>query len=115
MTSSVSVIFDSRLVESVQEKHEEKINKEKHDICQLTSILKDNKQELEFIKDHGSNNQLFLTLRKQITNIQKTDKKIHDIFDLAALICFIINDFFCFSNFLFSSLFSSIFDNVSVI
>jgi hypothetical protein len=66
-------------VESVQEKNEEKINKEKHDICQLTSILKDNKQELEFVKDHGSNNQLFLTLRKQITIIQKTDKKIHDM------------------------------------
>ena len=66
-------------VESVQEKHEEKINKEKHDIYQLTSILKDNKQELEFVKDHGSNNQLFLTLRKQITIIQKTDKKIHDM------------------------------------
>jgi hypothetical protein len=41
--------------------------------------LKDNKQELEFIKEHGSNNQLFLTLRKQITIIQKTDKKIHDM------------------------------------
>jgi hypothetical protein len=66
-------------VESVQEKQEEKINKEKHDICQLTSILKDNKQELEFLKRHGSNNQLFLTLRKQITIIQKTDKKIHDM------------------------------------
>ena len=66
-------------VESVREKHEEKINKEKHDICLLTSILKDNKQELEFLKDHGSNNQLFLTLRKQITIIQKTDKKIHDM------------------------------------
>ena len=66
-------------VESVQGKNEEKINKEKHDICQLTSILKDNKQELEFVKDHGSNNQLFLTLRKQITIIQKTDKKIHDM------------------------------------
>jgi hypothetical protein len=52
----------------------------KHEICQLTSILKDNKQELEFLKDHGSNNQLFLTLRKQITNIQKTEKKIHDMF-----------------------------------
>ena len=38
-----------------------------------------NKQELEFVKDHGSNNQLFLTLRKQITIIQKTDKKIHDM------------------------------------
>ena len=49
-------------VESVQEKNEEKINREKHEISQLTSILKDNKQELEFLKDHGSNNQLFLTL-----------------------------------------------------
>jgi hypothetical protein len=66
-------------VGSVQEKNEEKINRKKHEICQLKSILKDNKQELEFIKDHGSNNQLFLTLRKQITIIQKTDKKIHDM------------------------------------
>ena len=66
-------------VESVQEKNEEKINSEKHEICQLTSILKDNKQELEFLKNHGSNNQLFLTLRKQITIIQKTEKKIHDM------------------------------------
>jgi ABC-type enterochelin transport system substrate-binding protein len=33
-------------VGSVQEKNEEKINREKHEICQLTSILKDNKQEL---------------------------------------------------------------------
>jgi hypothetical protein len=66
-------------VGSVQEKNEEKINREKHEICQLTSILKDNKQELEFLKEHGSNNQLFLTLRKQITNIQKTDKKMHDM------------------------------------
>jgi hypothetical protein len=66
-------------VGSAQEKNEEKINKEKHEICQLISILKDIKQELEFLKDHGSNNQLFLTLRKQITNIQKTDKKIHDM------------------------------------
>ena len=66
-------------VGSVQEKNEEKINTEKHEICQLTSILKDNKQQLEFIKEHGSNNQLFLTLRKQITIIQKTDKKIHNM------------------------------------
>ena len=66
-------------VGSVEEKNEEKINREKHEICQLISILKDNKQELEFLKDHGSNNQLFLTLQKQITIIQKTDKKIHDM------------------------------------
>ena len=66
-------------VGSVQEKNGEKINREKLEICQLTSILKDNKQELEFLKEHGSNNQLFLTLRKQITIIQKTEKKIHDM------------------------------------
>ena len=48
-------------------------------MSQITSILKDNKQELEFLKNHGSNNQLFLVLRKQITIIQKTDKKIHDM------------------------------------
>ena len=66
-------------VGSVQEKNEEKINREKREICQLTSTLKDNKQELKFLKAHGSNNQLFLTLRKQITIIQKTDNKIHDM------------------------------------
>ena len=74
--------IDERLITevgSVQEKNEKKINREKHEICQLTSILKDNKQELEFLKDHGSNNQLFLTLRKQITSIQKTENKIHDM------------------------------------
>jgi aspartyl/asparaginyl-tRNA synthetase len=46
---------------------------------QLISVLKDNKQELEFLKDHGSNNQLFLVLRKKITNIQKTEIKLHDM------------------------------------
>ena len=40
------------------------------------SCLKDEKQELEFHKNYSSNNQLFVVLRKQITNIQKTDTKI---------------------------------------
>ena len=66
-------------VASVQEKNDEKIKREKKEMSQLMSVLKDNKQELEFLKDHGSNNQLFLVLRKQITNIQKTDTKIHDM------------------------------------
>jgi hypothetical protein len=62
---------DGRLisVESVQEKNEEKINREKLEICQLTSILKDNKQELEFLKEHGSNNRLFLTFRQCFSHI----------------------------------------------
>jgi hypothetical protein len=57
----------------------EKIKREKDGISQLTSILKENKKELEFLKNHASNNQLFLALRKQATNIQKTDNKIHDM------------------------------------
>ena len=66
-------------VASVHEKSEEIIKKEKDELSQLTSILKDIKQELVFLKDHGSDNQLFLALRKQITKIQKTDHKIHDM------------------------------------
>jgi DNA-binding FrmR family transcriptional regulator len=66
-------------VASVQEKNEEKIKKEKDEISELTSVLKENKQELEFLKHQGSNNQIFLALRKQIINAQKTDNKIHDM------------------------------------
>jgi hypothetical protein len=65
-------------VTSVQE-IDEKIMRETNEMSQLTSELKQNKQELVFIKIQGSNNQLFLVLRKQITNIQKTDSKIHDM------------------------------------
>jgi hypothetical protein len=63
LTFLISSNSEERLITEVgsaQEKNEEKINREKHEICQLTSILKDNKQELEFLKDHGSNNQLLL-------------------------------------------------------
>ena len=66
-------------VASVQEKNDEKIKREKNEMSQLTLVLKDNTQELEFLKEHGSNNQLFLVLRKQIINIQKTDTKIQDM------------------------------------
>ena len=55
-------------VGSVQEKNQAKINREKHEICQLTSTLKDNKQELEFLKDHGSNNQLFVFVKLKIAD-----------------------------------------------
>jgi hypothetical protein len=66
-------------VASVHEKNDEKIKREKNEMGQLISVLEDNKQELEFLKDHGSNNQLFLALRKQITNIQKIEIKLLDM------------------------------------
>ena len=61
---------------SIKEENETKINKEKDEMSRLVSCLKDEKQELEFHKNHSSNNQLFVVLRKQITNIQKTDTTI---------------------------------------
>jgi DNA-binding beta-propeller fold protein YncE len=64
---------------SIKEKNETKIKKEKDEMSCLASSLKDEKQELEFHKNHSSNNQLFVVLRKQITNIQKTDNKIQEM------------------------------------
>jgi len=63
----------------MKEKNETKIKKEKDEMSRLVSCLKDEKQELEFHKNHSSNNQLFVVLRKQITNIQKTDTKIQEM------------------------------------
>jgi uncharacterized membrane protein YgaE (UPF0421/DUF939 family) len=56
----------------MKEKNETKIKKEKDEMSCLASSLKDEKQELEFHKNHSSNNQLFVVLRKQITNIEVT-------------------------------------------
>jgi DNA-binding beta-propeller fold protein YncE len=64
---------------SIKQKNETKIKKEKDEMSRLASCLKDEKQELEFHKNHSSNNQLFVVLRKQITNIQKTDTKIQEM------------------------------------
>jgi hypothetical protein len=41
-----------------------------------------------------------------VINFFSMSSRYFRTFDLAALICFIINDFFCFSIFLFSSLFN---------
>ena len=64
---------------SIKEENEMKIKKEKDELSRLVSYLKDEKQELEFHKNHSSTNQLFVVLRKQITNIQKTDTTIQEI------------------------------------
>jgi hypothetical protein len=42
--------------------NEEKIKREKDEISELTSVLKENKQELEFLKHHGSNNQVLSSI-----------------------------------------------------
>ena len=66
-------------VESVKEKHVSTMTREKDELSQLTSVLKDKRQQLEFLKDHCSDNQLFLTLRKQMKSIQEADTTIRDM------------------------------------
>jgi hypothetical protein len=66
-------------VDSVKEKYVSTITREKDEMSQLTSVLKDKRQQLEFLKDHCSDNQLFLVLRKQMKSIQETDTKIQDM------------------------------------
>ena len=62
-------------VESVKEKHVSTITREKDEMSQLTSVLKDKRQQLEFLKHHCSDNHLFLVLRKQMKSIQEADTK----------------------------------------
>ena len=64
---------------SIKEKNETKIKTEKDEMSHLLSCLQDEKQELEFHKNYSSNNQLFVVLSKQITNIQKTDTNIQEM------------------------------------
>jgi hypothetical protein len=64
---------------SIKQKNETKIKKEKDKMSRFVSCLKDEKQEREFYKNHSSNNQLFVVLRKQITNFQKTDAMIQEM------------------------------------
>ncbi|CAG2247855.1 unnamed protein product [Mytilus edulis] len=61
---------------TMQEKNEAEIQKQKNDISKLSTTLCDSKNELEFLKNHGSNNQLFLALRENVSEIQKAESKL---------------------------------------
>jgi hypothetical protein len=53
-------------VESVQEKHEEKINKEKHDICLLTSPLKQSLKVKQTHKIYDSPRDKFYSIQHHV-------------------------------------------------
>ncbi|CAG2201937.1 unnamed protein product [Mytilus edulis] len=64
---------------SLQRKHEKKINKQKQEISQVLVNVIENKNEMDFLRDHGSKNQLFIFLRQQVTNIHSAEAKIQQI------------------------------------
>ncbi|XP_063448469.1 uncharacterized protein LOC134727999 [Mytilus trossulus] len=64
---------------SLQRKHEMEINKQKQEISQVLVNVKENKNEMDFLRDNGSKNQLFIFLRQQVTNIHCAETKIQQI------------------------------------
>lgn len=53
--------------------------KENSEILKLYDIVQEKKQELEFLKEHGSNNQLYLTLREQGKGVDDIIKRVQDM------------------------------------
>ncbi|CAG2201992.1 unnamed protein product [Mytilus edulis] len=64
---------------SLQRKHEMEINKQKQEISQVLVNVIENKNEMDFLRAHGSKNQLFIFLRQQVTNIHSAEAKIQQI------------------------------------
>ncbi|XP_052073670.1 E3 ubiquitin-protein ligase TRIM71-like [Mytilus californianus] len=64
---------------SLQRKHEMEINRKKHEISQVLVNVIENKKEMDFLRDHGSNNHLFIFLRQQVTNIHSAEAKIQQM------------------------------------
>ncbi|CAC5383666.1 unnamed protein product [Mytilus coruscus] len=63
-------------VSSLQRKQEMEINKQKEEISQVLESLKANESEIDYLEHHGSNNQLFIALRHQVTNFQIAEANI---------------------------------------
>lgn len=57
-------------------KDEIKINKTNEEISQVLDNIKTNENEIEFLKDNGSDNQLFTSLHKQVANIKSIEASV---------------------------------------
>ncbi|XP_071178592.1 E3 ubiquitin-protein ligase TRIM71-like isoform X2 [Mytilus edulis] len=77
---------------SLQRKHEMEINKEKQEISQVLVNVIENKNEMNFLRDHGSKNQLFIFLRQQVTNIHSAEAKIQQMVSNSQEIDIIFDD-----------------------
>ncbi|XP_063397147.1 uncharacterized protein LOC134681446 [Mytilus trossulus] len=53
--------------------------KESSEIKELYNVVQEKKQELEFLNKHGSNNQMYLTLREQGKGVQDAIKRVQNM------------------------------------
>ncbi|XP_071178457.1 E3 ubiquitin-protein ligase TRIM71-like [Mytilus edulis] len=71
---------------SLQRKHETEINMQKEEITKVLNSLKTKQKEIDFLKNHGSNNQIFHALHQHVSiiksaevNVQKMVSSSHEI------------------------------------
>ncbi|CAG2186173.1 unnamed protein product [Mytilus edulis] len=61
---------------SLQRKHETEINMQKEEITKVLNSLKTKQKEIDFLKDHGSNNQIFHALHQHVSSIKSAEVNV---------------------------------------
>ncbi|XP_063397048.1 E3 ubiquitin-protein ligase TRIM71-like [Mytilus trossulus] len=64
---------------SLQRKYETEINMHKEEITKILNSLKTKQKEVDFLKDHGSNNQIFHALHQQVSSIKSAEVNVQKI------------------------------------
>lgn len=64
---------------NAKKKNIDQLRKDNNEISELNTVVLEKKQELEFLKEHGSNNQLYLTLREQERGVQNIVKQLQEM------------------------------------
>ncbi|CAC5423542.1 unnamed protein product [Mytilus coruscus] len=68
---------ESEICEENKNLHQ--LKKEKAEISELYDCVQEKEQELEYLKEHGSNNQLYLKLREQGKGVQDVVKRVQEM------------------------------------
>ncbi|VDI24356.1 Hypothetical predicted protein [Mytilus galloprovincialis] len=62
-----------------KKKNIDQLRKDNNEISKLNDVVQGKKQELEFLKEHGSNNQLYLTIQEQGKEVQNIVKRLQEM------------------------------------
>ncbi|XP_052073569.1 uncharacterized protein LOC127711530 [Mytilus californianus] len=60
----------------MKQRHETRLNEEKNEITMLITEVLEGKNQIEFLQEHGSNNQLFLAVQQQENKVQAVESRI---------------------------------------
>lgn len=63
----------------MKQRHQTRLNEEKNEITRLTTEVLEGKEQIEFLQEHGSNNQLFLAIQQQENKVQAVESRIENM------------------------------------